>query len=47
VGLFAEQIGLSGESLGNFPRALTHLGLISAATNLDRALDRPPLAADC
>ena len=46
VGLFAEQIGLSGESLGNFPQALAHLGLISAATNLDRTLDRP-LAEDC
>jgi len=38
LGLYAEQTGSSGESLGNFPQAFTHLGLISAAFNLDRAL---------
>ncbi|HSQ58156.1 MAG TPA: glycoside hydrolase family 15 protein, partial [Gemmata sp.] len=38
LGLYAEQTGPSGESLGNFPQAFTHLALISAAFNLDRAL---------
>jgi GH15 family glucan-1,4-alpha-glucosidase len=38
LGLYGEQIGASGETLGNFPQALTHLSLISAAFNLDRAL---------
>jgi len=40
LGLYAEQIGHSGEALGNFPQAFTHLGLISAAYNLDRALGK-------
>ncbi|MFD9818839.1 glycoside hydrolase family 15 protein [Streptomyces violascens] len=38
LGLYAEEIGRSGEQLGNFPQAFTHLSLISAAFNLDRAL---------
>jgi GH15 family glucan-1,4-alpha-glucosidase len=38
LGLFSEETGPSGEALGNFPQAFTHLGLISAAFNLDRAL---------
>ena len=38
LGLYAEQSGNSGEALGNFPQAFTHLALISAAFNLDRAL---------
>jgi GH15 family glucan-1,4-alpha-glucosidase len=40
LGLYAEETGPRGEALGNFPQAFTHLGLISAAYNLDRALGR-------
>ncbi|HUB41506.1 MAG TPA: glycoside hydrolase family 15 protein [Streptosporangiaceae bacterium] len=38
LGLYAEQISRTGEQQGNFPQAFTHLALISAAFNLDRAL---------
>lgn len=39
LGLYAEQTHATGEALGNYPQALTHLALISAAYNLDRALN--------
>jgi GH15 family glucan-1,4-alpha-glucosidase len=38
VGLYAEQTSRAGQQQGNFPQAPTHLALVSAAFNLDRAL---------
>jgi GH15 family glucan-1,4-alpha-glucosidase len=38
LGLYAEETGMRGEALGNFPQAFTHLALISSAYNLNEAL---------
>jgi GH15 family glucan-1,4-alpha-glucosidase len=45
LGLYAEELSLTGEQLGNFPQAFAHIGLISAAYNLDRALGSQRLPA--
>jgi GH15 family glucan-1,4-alpha-glucosidase len=38
LGLYAEELGSSGQHLGNFPQAFTHIALISTAYDLDRRL---------
>lgn len=39
LSMFSEEIARSGEQLGNTPQAFSHLALISAAFNLDRATE--------
>jgi GH15 family glucan-1,4-alpha-glucosidase len=41
LGLYSEEIAPTGEQIGNYPQAFSHLSLINTALTLDRLLDTP------
>jgi GH15 family glucan-1,4-alpha-glucosidase len=36
LGMFSEEVAISGEQMGNIPQAFSHLACISAALNLEK-----------
>jgi GH15 family glucan-1,4-alpha-glucosidase len=36
LGMFSEEVAVSGEQMGNVPQAFSHLACVSAAMNLNR-----------
>jgi GH15 family glucan-1,4-alpha-glucosidase len=41
LGIFSEEVAISGEAMGNVPQAFSHLSCISAAMNLPETITRP------